>query len=163
MFDRFGKFDSAEEINATAEGLRAEGDTGSLYEMAEENGIDREDVEDYINGALPALTNTLLAAYGKLDIENAELKLVEIMYDWLTYIRIECSEDPEMAAAVRRKRKSLKGCIGAMLAWSYKHQIPVEKEIIKESGVNAGRITMGIPGNGTAKKLIREYYLGKQG
>ncbi len=162
MFEKFGEFDSAEEINATAEGLRTEGDLESLYELAEENGLDREDAEDYINGAVPELTNTLLAANGKLDLEDAELKLEEIMADWLTYIRSECSRNPEMAAAVRRKRKSLKGCIGAMLAWSYKHQMPVGKDIIKESGVNAGKITMGIPGNGTARKLIRKYYLGKE-
>lgn len=163
MFDRFGEFDSADEINATAEGLLKEGDTESLYILAEENGLDREDAGDYINGDVPELTNELMAAYGKLDIENAELKLKEIMEDWLTYIRVECSENPKMAAAVRRKGKSLKGCIGAMMAWSFKHQIPIEKEIIKEAGVNAGRVTMGIPGNGTAKKIIREYYLGKQG
>ncbi|MBD5524547.1 MAG: hypothetical protein HDR04_09020 [Lachnospiraceae bacterium] len=163
MFERFGEFDSADEINATAEGLLKEGDTESLYILAEENGLDREEAEDYINGDVTELTNALMAAYGKLDIENAELKLKEIMEDWLTYIRVECSENPKMAAAVRRKGKSLKGCIGAMMAWSFKHQIPIEKEIIKEAGVNAGRVTMGIPGNGTAKKIIQEYYLGKQG
>ena len=58
------------------------------------------------------------------------------------------------------KRKSLKGCLAVLLKWSFAHQIPIEKEILKEAGVTAGRVTLGIPGMGQAKKLIREYYLG---
>ena len=41
MFERFGEFDSAEEINLTAEGLKTEGDMESLLVLAEENGIER--------------------------------------------------------------------------------------------------------------------------
>lgn len=161
MFDRFGEFDSAEEINATAEGLREEGDTGSLYEMAEENGIDREDAEDYINGALPALTNPFLAACGKLDIENKALQLKEIQADWLDYIRAMCQKDPDMAAAVRRKGKSLEGCITEILRWSFAHQVPIKQEWVNAAGVNAGRVADGTPGRATARKLIRKYYLGR--
>ena len=39
MFERFGEFDSAEELNLTAEGLKTEGDMESLLVLAEENGI----------------------------------------------------------------------------------------------------------------------------
>ncbi|WP_371298721.1 hypothetical protein [Schaedlerella sp.] len=39
MFDKFGEFDSYEEINELAENLFNEGDMGSLKAMAEENGI----------------------------------------------------------------------------------------------------------------------------
>ena len=48
MFDTFGEFDSAEELNAAAAGQKAEGDTGALKELAEENGIDEDDVQDYM-------------------------------------------------------------------------------------------------------------------
>lgn len=161
MFEKFGEFDSAAEINATAEGLLKEGDTESLYLLAEENGIDKEDVQDYIKGTETKLTNTLMAAYGKLDVEEKELKPYEIMKDWLTYIESQCFEKPEMAAAVRRKGKSLKGCIGALLKWSFKNQRNIDKDIIKAAGVTAGKVTLGIPGMGTAKKIITEYYLGK--
>lgn len=161
MFDKFGEFDSAAELNASAEGLLNEGDTESIYILAEENGIDREDAQDYIDGAVPELANVLMAAYGKLSIESKELKPREIMDDWLQYIKVRCQEDPQMAAAVRRKGKSLKGCIGALLKWSFKNQIPIEQEILKAAGVNANKVTLGIPGMGTAKKIITEYYLGK--
>ena len=69
-------------------------------------------------------------------------------------------ENEELAAAVRRKGKSLKGCIAVLLKWSFQNCYAVDKEIVKAAGVSA-TVKMGIPGMGTAKKLIREYYLGK--
>lgn len=161
MFDKFGEFDSAAGLNAAAEGLMKEGDTESLYILAEENGIDREDAQDYIDGSVHELANALMAAYGKLAVESEELKPREIMDDWMQYIKVRCQEDSKMAAAVRRKGKSLKGCIGELLKWSFKNQIPIEKEILNAAGVSASKVTLGIPGMGTAKKIITEYYLGK--
>lgn len=161
MFDKFGEFDSAAELNASAEGMLKEGDADSIYVLAEENGIDREDAEDYIGGAVPELANVLMAAYGKLAVEAKELKPYEIMDDWLQYIKVRCQEEPAMAAAVRRKGKSLKGCIGALLKWSFQNQRNVDKDIIKAAGVSAGKVTLGIPGMGRAKQIITEYYLGK--
>ena len=81
------------------------------------------------------------------------------MADWVS-ISAGMNNYPDMAAAVRAKGKSLKGCLAVLLKWSFANQIPIEKEILNESGVTAGRVTMGIPGMGQAKKLIREYYLG---
>lgn len=52
MFDKFGEFDSAEELNKAAEGLKEEGDKESLIELAKENGIDPEDAEDYWNSEM---------------------------------------------------------------------------------------------------------------
>lgn len=161
MFDRFGEFDSAEEINEAVAAQLTEGDVEAIMTIAKENGIDKEDVEDYIDGAVTELVNPLMAAYGKLKIEAEELKLYEIMEDWYSYIMVQCQENVDMAIAVRRKGKSLKGCISALLMWSFKNQYKIEQEIIKAAGVNAGRCTLGIPGMAKAKKLIREYYMGK--
>lgn len=160
MFDKFGEFDSAEELNKAAAGQKEEGDEAALYELAKENGIDKEDVEDYLDGVVPELVNPLLAAYGKLKVEAAELKVYEIMEDWVQYIKIRCSEDAAMAAAVRKKGKSLKGCIAELLKWSLKNQYKVDGDILKAAGVN-GKCTLGIPGMGRAKQIISEYYLGK--
>ena len=41
---KFGEFDSAEELNKAAEGFKNEGDLESLYALAEENGISKEDL-----------------------------------------------------------------------------------------------------------------------
>lgn len=162
MFDRFGEFDSAAEINETAVNLRKEGDMESIKILAKENGIDEDVVEVFVSGDLLYLCDAMTAAIGKIDVEAADMKAKEIMADWADYIKARCFEDDHMAIAVRRKDKSLKGCIGALLTWSFKNQIPIDEKIMKAAGVNAGKCTLGIPGMGTAKQIITKYYLGKQ-
>lgn len=161
MFDKFGEFDSAEEINETAAGLLEEGDLEGLREMAKENGFDEDDVQDYIDGIYPELANAYTAAWNKLEVEMKELKVCEIMEDWVEYIRIKMEEEEEMQRAIRKKGKSLQGCIAALMKWGFKHQYPISNEIMKEAGVTASKVTLGIPGMGTAKKVITKYYLGK--
>ena len=158
MFDKFGEFDSAEEMNASAEGLKAEGDTESLIALAKENGLDPEDAMDYMDGITTIFCSPLMAALGKLQIEAEELKPEDIMKDWLEYIRMECGQSFEMAVAVRRKGKTLRGCIAYLLKWSFGHQRDIPKDILMAAGVNIQRVTLGIPGMGTAKFLIHEYY-----
>lgn len=161
MFEKFGEFDSAEEINRAAAAQLAEGDLDAVYAIAEENGIDKEDAQDYIDGACMQLVNPLMAAYGKLLVETEDLQPDGIMKDWTSYVEARCGEDGRMAEAVRRKGKSLKGCIGALLKWSFKHQREIDSEILKAAGIK-GRVTLGEPDMKTAKKLITEYYLGEE-
>lgn len=159
MFDKFGEFDSVEELNMAAEGLKTEGDIESLIALAEENGLDKEDAEDYSDGCAEELASVTMAAFGKIAVEAKELKPYEIMEDWIEYIKARCLEDKNMAIAVRKKGKNIKGAIGELLKWSFKNQYDVDKDIIKAAGVNASRCTLGIPGMGRAKKIITEYYL----
>lgn len=159
MFDVFGEFDSAEELNLAAEGLKNEGDKESLYKLAKENGIESGFVDMYLSGGMPELCDVATAAIGKIEIEAAELKPKEIILDWVDYIKASCFDNEELAKAVRKKGKSLKGCIGVLLNWSFSNRYKVDKDIIKAAGVNNANVEMGIPGMGTAKKLIREYYL----
>lgn len=133
MFDKFGEFDSSDEINRAAAAQRREGDYEAILAIAEENGIDPEDAQDFIDGNVAALVTPLTAAFGKLDIEAAELEPYEIMEDWLGYIRLRCTESPEMAEAVRRWGKSLKGCIAALLTWSFKNQRPVPEDLSRSA------------------------------
>lgn len=161
MFDKFGEFDSASELNMSAEGLRTEGDIESLIELAKENGIDVEDAEDYADGCINKLVTPLAAALGKIEVECAELEPKEIMADWVEYIKMQCVESEMVAVAVRRKGKSLKGCIAELLKWSFGNQIPVDKKVLSEAVVKASKVTLGIPGMGTAKKIIMDYYMRK--
>ncbi len=160
MFDKFGEFDSWEEINKAAEGQKAEGDEEALLILAKENGIDKEDAEDYFDGVIQELCTPLTAAFGKLDVENEDLKPKDIMDDWYKYIMTLVAADEQMAIAVRKKGKSLKGCIAKLLKWSFEHQQKVDKDILQAAGVSASKVTIGIPGMGTAHKIIKEYYLG---
>lgn len=161
MFEKFGEFESCKEINELAENLFNEGDTDSIKVMAAENGIPEELVEAYIQGDIPILCDPLTAALGKIDVEAAELKPKEIMEDWVEYLRGQCMENEMLCHQIRKKEKSLKGMIGALLAWSFKNQQPIDKDIIRAAGVSAGKVTLGIPGMGRAKQIIKDYYVRK--
>lgn len=160
MFDKFGELNSCEEINELAENLFNEGDIDNLKVMAKENGIQEDFVEMYLRGDIPVLCDALTAALGKIDIEAAELKPKEIMEDWVEYLRGQCVEDDTLARQVRKKGKSLKGCIAALLSWSFKNQQTINEDIIKKAGVTAKKVTLGIPGMGRAKQIIKDYYMG---
>ena len=153
MFEKFGELNSFGEINELAENLFNEGDTESLKAMAKE--------DMYLQGEIPVLCDQLTAALGKIDVEVAELKPKEIMEDWVEYLRGQCMENELLAFNVRKKGKSLKGCIAALLMWSFKNQQTVDKDIIKAAGVSAGKVTLGIPGMARAKQIITGYYMGK--
>ena len=160
IFDKFGEFGSADEINELAKNLLTEGDKASIKAVAKENGIPEDYAEMFISGDIPVLCDVQTAAVGKIDVEAKELKPQDIMADWVEYIKAVCIEDEDMALKVRAKGKSLKGCIGALLKWSFSHQQPVDKDILKEAKVSASKVTLGIPGQATARKLIRGYYGG---
>lgn len=161
MFELFGYIDSAEKINLLAENLKKEGDFDGILKLSKENGLDQEIAQAFIEGEIPFLADEMTAAIGKLDIEAKEIKPKEIMEDWLQYIKTQCYDDLQMAAAVRKEGKSLAGCVSELLKWSYKNMYDIPNEIKKAAGIS-GSVKLGIPGMGTAKKIIREYYLGRQ-
>lgn len=160
MFEVFGEFDSAEEINKAAAAQLEHGDTQAIRDIARENGLDPLDAEDYIDGEVSELCNPLMAALGKIKVEEDELKPVEIVEDWVNYIKAQATEHPDMAVAVRRKGKTIKGCIAELLKWSFKNSYPVDKDIVKAAGIGEANVKMGIPGIGHAYEIIKAYYLG---
>ena len=159
MFEKFGELNSFGEINELAENLFNEGDTESLKAMAKENGIQNEFVQMYLQGDIPVLCDPLTAAMGKIDVEVAELKPKEIMEDWVEYLRGQCMENEILAYQVRKKGKSLKGCIAALLKWSFSNRQQINKDIIKAAGASVYNVTLGIPGMARAKKIITDYYM----
>lgn len=111
MFDKFGEFDCVEELNLAAAGLLKEGDTKSLLALAEENGIDKEDANDYIEGELKELTNVIDAAIGKLKVEKQKANPYEsIIADYL----MANSSEEMLARAIRKKGKSVKKALASM-------------------------------------------------
>lgn len=147
MFDKFGEMDSFGEINELADNLFNEGDAASIKTMAKENGIDKEYVDMYLAGDIPVLCDAMTAALGKIDVEVADLKPKEIMEDWVEYLRGQCAENEILAFNIRKKGKTLKGCIAALLSWSFKNQQTIDKDIIKAAGVSAGKVTLGKEGS----------------
>lgn len=112
MFDIFGEFDSAEEINQAAVGLLTEGDTKNIYVLAKENGIDKEIAEAFIEGEIPFITDTMMAAVGKIELERGNIKdpfFSDMKEDMINFL-LTSSSDEIIARAIRNKGKSLKGC-----------------------------------------------------
>jgi hypothetical protein len=128
LYQVFGEFDSAEEINLAAAGLKAEGDITNIYVLAKENGIEKEDVEDYVNGDNEELTDPMSAAIGKLTVELQEIDDVncDIASGVSDYLKTRCY-DKELAKAIRSKVKSLADCVKAL------YEI-AKKQVKKKSG-----------------------------
>lgn len=147
MYDIFGEFDSAEEINAAAEGLFNEGDMDQLRNLGKENGIPEELVEAYINGEIPFLADACIAACGKLDVELPEAvekygKTAECLAD---YIKAR-SEEETFARQVRRKGKRLMDVLKYM-------EDEARKSVKKRSVMQVACIP---PSEGF--RMVRDYY-----
>lgn len=161
MWDKFGEFDSWEEINRAAKAQLEEGDMDAVRAIAEENGIDPEDVEDFCTGTINELTVPALAAVGKLEVESKDLQLTGLLDDWKGFIVQMCMEDGEMALAVRRKGKSLKDCMAKIMKESSKKRARMDDRIAKTAGIPTP-VYIGTATKARIKEIARDYYLGEK-
>lgn len=127
MFDKFGEFDSAEEINKAAKGFKDEGDFNSIYALAEENGIDKEDAEDYVAGDVEELATPAMATMGRLEVEKREIlkdkdvnkKMIRItIWQFVSTMAAE----PDMQTAIMKKGKRIEGIYKAFEDGARKHK-----------------------------------------
>ena len=164
MFDKFGEFNSAEELNKAAEGLKEEGDTKSLLELAKENGIDEEDAQDYIDGCVDELCNERMAALGKLKVEREDLKITGVLSDWVNELLGMCTESEEFCKAVRKKGKDLVGYIALTAEKGYENRAVVDRRIVEKTKkikntIGNHEFSIGIPDRKTRRELAEAYYL----
>lgn len=167
MFDKFGEFDSAAEINRAAAAQKEEGDREALLLLAAENGIDKEDAEDYLEDYIEELANPLTAALGKLQMEEKELKLGGVMTDWVDELRRMCTENEQLCIAVRRKGKDLAGYIALTADTGYQSRTVVDKRIVEKTMkvkkvVGSHEFAIGIPDKRKRRELAMQYYLGEE-
>lgn len=168
MFEKFGEFDSAEEINKVAADQLEKGKIEEIIALAEENGIDREDAMDYIDGCVDVLATPIMAAMGKLEIEARELKLKGIVEDWKDNILEICMEEEEVCRAVRKKSKSMACCMALLLRFAFNNKVLISNRIVDITKVtHNGKeepmrkpLYLGVPNRRDTKRIIREYYLG---
>lgn len=166
MYEKFGEFDSVEELNKKAEELKAAGDEKELIELAKENGIDKEDAEDYMDDCTDELATPLMAAVGKIKAESEHLKLAGVLIDWKDTIMEMCTEDIRFQRAVRKKGKSMTGCMAKLMAFAFENKVQISEEIIKATKINhngkveqmRGLVYMGIPNKREVRQIVREYY-----
>lgn len=168
MFEKFGKMDY-EELIRTAAAEREEGDLEALVTLAVENGLEKEDAEDYMDYIADSLATPYMAAVAKIEGEAKELNIQGHQMDLkdLVLLLLIEEENKEMCLAVRKKDKSLAECLARILTFSTEHITKVPDEIVKLSRFkgNGKDEPMRNPvweGGGTKtefKKIIREYYL----
>lgn len=168
MFEKFGEFDSAEEMNRKAAEMLTAGDTKRILQLAEENGIEKEDAEDFIDGYTQEFASPLMATMGKLKVESTDLELKGIVNDWKDQILDLCTDDKEICVAVRKKGKQLKECMARLITFSFENKVQISDKIVKATKVKhngkteqfRGPLYLGIPSRSQVKQIVREYYLG---
>lgn len=171
MWEKYGEFDSAEELNRAAAAQREEGDREALIGLALENGLDQEDAECYLEGEVEELATPSMATEGKLKVEAKELELAGILSDWKDCILGLCMEDEELQRAVRRKGKRLLECLSCLLKYAFEHKHEVNPKVVAATKVkNRGReepmrgpVYLGYPDKVQTRRIIREYYKGEKG
>lgn len=149
MFDKFGEFNSVEELNEAAAGFKREGDLESLKELAIENGLDEDDAQDYIDGLSDELATLPVAAFGKLDMEEKQVSkagLAERMAIGviLNMTRTMCDTE-EMQRAVLHKGKRAEKLLSAMRNAAQRHK--------------EGNVGVACGTDKQLRGLIKAYYL----
>ena len=108
MFDIYGEMETAAEINDVARSLKEEGERKNLDKLCAENGIDAELAEMFWNGEIDFITDSLMAAVGKLDMEVKEAKGQNGYLESLAnFLKAEAEKDEKIAIAIRKKGKKL--------------------------------------------------------
>lgn len=160
MEKKFGIFNTVEELNRAAAAQKAEGDLEALIGLAEENGLDKMDAEDYFDGVVDCLCTPLMAAIGKLDIEEKELNLKSQLKDWKDYIVGMLNDSQELCEAVFKPDKKLEDVMAAGLKKASENRVKVDQKIVKAAGLPNGAAYIGMCGRDEFRDIVNKYYLG---
>ena len=165
LFEKFGEFDSASEINRAAKAQLEQGDIEAVKAIAKENGIDEMDAEDFINGGIPELCTPFTAAIGKLDAEAEALKLPLMMQMWKDTISGMLADDDgeRLMLGIRRKDKRLAELFGKMIVEASHNRVNTPQAIVDYARQIDKSIPQTLPTADLSKtrfaEIVREYYL----
>lgn len=174
MEKKFGIFNTVEELNRAAAAQKAEGDLEALIGLATENGLEKEDAEDYMDSddAEDTLCNETMAAIGKLKLEAEDLKLESQMKDWKDFVvqmlmeyptqHMEEEDGAALANAVFNPDKKLLNVLAAGLQLASKNRVTVDRRITKAAGLPESAGQIGMCGRDELKKIILDYYMGEK-
>lgn len=116
MFEKFGEM-NLEELNMAAAGFREEGDTEALFALAQENGLDKEDAEDYLDGITSELAEPAAAAWGRVKVWGGEKQKdqgAEAAMQVILTMLMAMLTDQALICAVMEKGKNPKAIYEAM-------------------------------------------------
>lgn len=163
MERKFGIFNTVEELNRAAAAQKAERDLEALIGLAVENGLDKEDAEDYMDDCADCLCTPYMAAIGKLNMEAKELKLESQLKDWKDYVIQIASEyeGDDLNNAIFSPGKHLENVLATGLKKASQNRITVDQRIIKAAGLPDRAAYIGMCGRDELRQIVLEYYLGK--
>ena len=156
MFDKFGKM-NYDELIRTAKAEKEEGDEEALIALAQENGLDQEDAEDYMDDLTEVLCTPREAAVARVEMEAKDLEVSGIWEEWKGCVLEMCMQEEDLACVVCRKNRSLLGLFGKLLKLGFDSKQRVDKRICKEAGLNDNVYT-GIPTRQQVAETISNYY-----
>lgn len=159
MFDKFGAM-TYEELNKTAEGLKMEGDIESLILLAEENGLDKEDAEDYADGVVDTLATPLEAALGKIEVESAHLNLSysTTLLGMKDQVVGMITQHEELRVSAHDPEKSLAECLARLVKEASRTRYKLPDAIATLAGLPT--VYMGDISREKAREIICTYYGG---
>jgi len=162
MFDVFGKFDSTEELNKKAAQLLEEGKKDELYKLAEENGIDSVDVEDFEDDLYEELCTNRTAAVGRIEAEIAGLELEGAFKDYARLIEGMCVDNEKLCRQIMKSKYSLAEWLGSLvvLCWNKRFKVPkaILDHVKTEKGQWRGDLELGIPSKADVIDSALKYY-----
>lgn len=151
------KITNTQEFNDKAKELKEAGDTQGLQELAKKYGIEKEDLEDYLDGAAKNLATPLILALAAVEEAKKELDTKGVIADWLGVLASMAAGSEELADAITFDGKKIKDLLGKILKQAFETKIKVHDDIAKAAGIRTP-LYMGIPGTGDIKKIIGEFY-----
>lgn len=160
MEKKFGTFNTVEELNRAAAAQKAEGDYEALETLAIENGLEKEDAEDYFEKDQKNLCTAFMAAVGKLEMEAKELNLESQLKDWKDMVVLFCDEIPELSEAVFSPDKHLLDVLATGLKRASKNRVKVDKRITMVAGLPESAGQIGMIGKDELREIVTNYYLG---
>lgn len=167
------KFKTVKELNIVAAVMKIDRNLTGLIELAEKYGLEKEDVEDYMdsNDAEDTLCNETMAAIGKLKLEAEDLKLESQMKDWKDFVVQMLMEYPTqhmeedgaaLANAVFNPDKKLLDVLAAGLKMASKNRVTIDRRITKAAGLPESAGQIGMCGRDELKKIVLDYYMGEK-
>ena len=118
------KFKTVKELSDKAAELKSAGDMSELVKLAEANGLEKEDAEDYMDSDDPeeTLCNETMAAIAKLKLEEQDLHLESQLKDWKDFIVQMLTEYPIDHADGDRSAMEMPYLIRTSIYWTYWQQ-----------------------------------------
>lgn len=149
MFDKFGEFESAEELNAAAEGFKTEGDLESLMALAEKNGLDPDDAQDYADGVTDSLATKRTAAMGRIALQKEQE-----LERYIAMAQTMAASDEDIQIQIMKKGKRLQEMHEITLDVARKKAEELYKKNPKERKPISAK---GFETDMQVKKMIRSY------